>query len=80
MWSLGTENDVLRRRVKTLRSVFVEPNHISHGLDLKKTKKPGDRSRRTRTIDGSKQQMHEVLEVGQLILNEVASSLAAAEV
>ena len=44
-------------------------NEISHELDLQRPEQPGDRTRRSRCIEGTKALCQEGLEVAQLILN-----------
>lgn len=73
--ALGIDRAELRRRVNGLRPLFVARNQIAHELDLQRPERPSDRHRRTRRIHESRDLAHEGLEVGQLILNEVANLL-----
>jgi len=74
--ALGIDDSELRQRIGGLRALFVARNEISHELDLQQTERQGDRTRRTRSIAPTKALCHEGLEVGQLIINAVASKLA----
>ncbi len=70
--ALGIADGKLRKRAASMRDVFRTRNEISHELDLQKTEKRGDRSRRSRSMSSVTKVSHEALEVGQLVLNGVA--------
>jgi hypothetical protein len=67
--ALGINDAELRKRISNLRTLFVARNEISHELDLQRPEQPGDRTRRSRRIEGTKALCQEGLEVAQLILN-----------
>lgn len=73
--ALGIEDEALRRRINSLRPIFVARNEISHELDLQRPGRSGDRTRRTRRIEPTKALCQEGLEVGQLIVNAVGELL-----
>jgi hypothetical protein len=73
--ALGVDDPVLHKRISGLRDLFIAWNQISHELDLQRTEKQGDRSRRSRGLNPTKKLCHEGLEVGQLIVNEVGALL-----
>ena len=70
--ALGIDDGTLRKRITGLKDLFVARNEISHELDLQRPERQGDRSRRTRQMKSTVKLCHEGLEVGQLVLNEVA--------
>ncbi len=69
--ALGVQDEALRKRITGLRTLFVARNEISHELDLQRPGQPGDRTRRSRRIQATKNLCQEGLEVGQLIINAV---------
>lgn len=73
--ALGLNDRELRQEIRGLRSLFVARNEISHELDLRRTRKQGDRSRRTRGLRVTKALAHSGLNVTQKMINAVASML-----
>jgi hypothetical protein len=73
--ALGIDNSVLRKRIKAMQPIFVARNEISHELDLQEIQKPGDRTRRSRTMKQATDLAHEALEIAQLLVNEVGDFL-----
>jgi hypothetical protein len=73
--ALGINDQTLRQRIGELKPMFTARNEISHELDLRRTDRPGDRTRRSRSIQPTKNLCHEGLEVGQQIINAVAEML-----
>jgi hypothetical protein len=71
--ALGIDDETLRRRITGLRGLFVARNEISHELDLQRPEQPGDRTRRSRAIEHTKEFCQEGVEVGQLIVNAVGA-------
>jgi hypothetical protein len=72
---LNMTNGRLRARIDGLKPLFEARNQVSHELDLQRLEKPGDRTRRTRSIGPTRDLCHDGLEVGQLIINGVGSLL-----
>jgi len=73
--ALGLNDGALRKEIKALRALFVARNEISHELDLLRTQKQGDRSRRTRPLGATKTLAHSGLNVAQKMINAVAATL-----
>lgn len=74
--ALGIEDAELHKRIAGLRKLFLARNEISHQLDLQRPERQGDRARRTRSIQPTKNLCHEGLEVGQQIINAVGAILS----
>jgi hypothetical protein len=75
--ALGINDAELRKRISDLKTLFVARNEISHELDLQRPEQPGDRTRRSRRIEGTKALCQEGLEVAQLILNGAGNLVRA---
>lgn len=73
--ALGLDEQDLRRRISGLKKLFMARNEISHELDLQQPENHGDRTRRSRRIGATEDLCFEGLEVGQLIVNNVARLL-----
>lgn len=74
---LSNSNDrELYRLIGEFRALVVARNQIAHELDLVRPTRPGDRSRRGRTIETSTALAHRSLEVGQRIINAVVEALS----
>jgi hypothetical protein len=67
--ALGIDDADLRRRITGLGTLFKARNEISHELDLQRPEQPGDRTKRSRPLDPTKNLCQEGLEVAQLIVN-----------
>lgn len=74
--ALGIKDEGLRKRIAGLKPLFIARNEISHELDLQSLQKPGDRTRRTRSMKQTKDVCHKGFEVGQLIVNAVGDQLS----
>lgn len=74
--ALGVQDGQLRKRISGLRAVFVARNEISHELDLQRPERQGDRARRSRRMQPTADLCHEALDLGQLIVNDVAHLLS----
>ena len=74
--ALGVKDAELRKRITSLRDLFVARNEISHELDLKRPERAGDRTRRSRRIEPTKRLCESGLEVAQLIVNSVGDLVA----
>lgn len=75
--ALGIDDGSLRKRIDGLRTLFVARNEISHELDLQELSKPGDRTRRSRSMSATEALCGESFEVGQMIVNAVGKLLGA---
>lgn len=73
--ALGIDDPDLRKRISELQDLFVARNEISHELDLQRPEQHGDRTRRSRAMKPTKTLCHEGLQIGQLMINEVAAQL-----
>lgn len=73
--ALGLNDRALRQEIRELRTLFVARNEISHELDLRRTQKQGDRSRRTRSLKATEALTHAGLNVTQKMINAVATTL-----
>lgn len=73
--ALGIDDSEVRKRIASLRSLFVTRNEISHELDLQRPERQGDRSRRTRSMPGTIKMCSEGFEVAQQIINAVCNLL-----
>jgi len=74
--ALGVDDKDLRKKIGELKPLFTARNEISHELDLQSPEKPGDRTRRSRPINQTKDICYSAFEVGQLIVNAVGAQLA----
>jgi hypothetical protein len=74
--ALGINDEGLRKEIVGLKPLFVARNEISHELDLQSLEKPGDRTRRTRSMTPTKNICYEGFKVGQLIVNDVGNQMS----
>jgi hypothetical protein len=74
--ALGIEDRALLRRIPELKPLFVARNEVSHELDLQELERPGDRTRRGRSMAPTANMCSGGLEVAQLIVNAVGQLIA----
>jgi len=74
--ALGIDDKELRKAIPSLKPLFVARNEISHELDLQSLEKPGDRTRRSRPMDGTKKICDAGFRIGQQIVNAVNEKLS----
>jgi hypothetical protein len=75
--AVGIDDRGLTQRITRLRAAFEARNEVSHELDLTLPERPGARGRRNRRIPDTTAHAHELLEVGQLVLNATAKLLSS---
>lgn len=73
--ALGIDDRQLHKKIQGLRTLFVARNEIAHELDLQQPEGRGDRKRRSRRTQTTKDLCHEGLEVGQLLVNRIGGLL-----
>jgi hypothetical protein len=69
--ALGIDDKPLRKSIPELKPLFVARNEISHELDLQRLEKPGDRTRRSRPMSGTKKICDAGFGISQRIINAV---------
>jgi len=76
--ALGLNDSGMRQEIGRIKPLFVARNEISHELDLLHTQRQGDRARRTRQIQASKNLANQGLNLTQKMVNGVAVALGGA--
>jgi hypothetical protein len=74
--ALGIDDTAVRKAIRTLKPLFVARNEISHELDLQRLEKRGDRTRRSRPMEGTKKICDTGFRIGQQIVNAVNLKLS----
>jgi hypothetical protein len=75
--ALGIADKSVRKAIPDLKPLFIARNEISHELDLQRLEKPGDRTRRSRPMSGTKKICDAGFGTGQGVVNAVNAILAA---